>query len=245
MSESPVDVLVGKTALSGTWHEPNRLIPGVLFVHGWGSNQGNNLQLARSISRLGCICFTFDMRGHAATSQLHGCVTPEENMADVLAAYDLLATHESVDKDAIAVIGSSDGGYLASILTSVRPVDWLILRVPALYRDSDWKKAKAKINRQALNAYREMYLEPGDNRALRACAKFQGDALIVESEKDTVVAHPAVASYAAAFRRAHSMSHRVLDGADHGLTDARCRDAYHHIVSRWMSEMISAAREHQ
>jgi alpha-beta hydrolase superfamily lysophospholipase len=89
-----------------------------------------------------------------------------------------------------------------------------------------------------------MYLEPGDNRALRACAKFQGDALIVESEKDTVVAHPAVASYAAAFRRAHSMSHRVLDGAVHGLTDVRCRDSYLHIVSRWMSEMISAAREH-
>ncbi|MGN6155175.1 MAG: alpha/beta hydrolase family protein [Sphingomicrobium sp.] len=245
MSESPVDVLVDKTTISGTWHEPNRLIPGVLFVHGWGSNQGNNLQLARSISRLGCICFTFDLRGHAATSALHGSVTPEENMADVLAAYDLLATHDSIDKDAIAVIGSSYGGYLAAILTSMRPVDWLILRVPALYRDSDWKKAKAKIDRQDLNAYRDLYLEPEDNRALRACAQFGGDALVVESEKDTVVAHPAVASYAGAFRKAHSLSHRVLDGADHGLTDAACRDAYYRIVARWMSEMISAAREHQ
>ena len=245
MSESPVDVLVENTTLSGTWHEPNRLIPGVLFVHGWGSNQGNNLRLARSISRLGCICFTFDLRGHMATSQLHGSVTPEQNMADVLAAYDLLAAHEWVDKDAIAVIGSSYGGYLAAILTSLRPVDWLVLRVPALYRDSDWKKAKAKIDRQTLNAYRDLYLEPDDNRALRACAKFRGDALIVESELDTVVAHPAVASFAAAFRNAHSLTHRVLDGADHGLTDAHCREAYHRIVSRWMSEMISAAREHQ
>jgi pimeloyl-ACP methyl ester carboxylesterase len=245
MSEAPIDVLVDKTTLSGTWHEPNRLIPGVLFVHGWGSNQGNNLQLARSISRLGCICFTFDLRGHAATSQLHGSVTPAENMADVLAAYDLLASHDSVDKDAIAVIGSSYGGYLAALLTTMRPVDWLILRVPALYRDSDWKKAKAKIDRQALNAYRDLYLEPDDNRALRACAQFRGDALIVESELDKVVAHPAVASYSGAFRRAHSLSHRVLDGADHGLSDGHCREAYYRIVSRWMSEMISAAREHQ
>jgi hypothetical protein len=62
---------------------------------------------------------------------------------------------------------------------------------------------------------------------------------------DTVVAHPAVASYSAAFRKAHSLSHRVLDGADHGLTDPGCREAYYRIVSRWMSEMISAAREHQ
>jgi uncharacterized protein len=245
MSESPVDVLVGKTTLSGTWHEPNRLIPGVLFVHGWGSNQRNNLRLARSISRLGCICFTFDLRGHAATSDLHACVTPEENMADVLAAYDLLAAHDSVDKNAMAVIGSSYGGYLAAILTSMRQVDWLVLRVPAIYRDSDWTQPKAQIDRTDLNAYRDLYLEPEDSRALHACSQFAGDALIVESEKDTVVAHPTVASYSAAFRKTHSLGHRVLDGADHGLTDPACRDAYHRIVSRWMSEMISAAREHQ
>jgi alpha-beta hydrolase superfamily lysophospholipase len=245
MGESPVDVLVEGTTLSGTWHEPNRLIPGVLFVHGWGSNQGNNLQLARSISRLGCICFTFDLRGHAATSALRDSVTPEENMADVIAAYDLLASHDSVDKDAIAVIGSSYGGYLAAILTSVRPVDWLILRVPAMYRDEMWDQPKAHFDRADLNAYRNEYLDPDSNKALRACAQFTGDALVVESELDTVVAHPAVSSYAAAFRSAHSLSHRVLDGADHGLTDSKCREAYYRMVSRWMSDMISAAREHQ
>ncbi len=245
MSESPVDVLVDSTTLSGTWHEPNKLIPGVLFVHGWGSNQGNNLQLARSISRLGCVCFTFDLRGHAATSDLRGCVTPEQNMADVLAAYDLLSSHDAVDRDAIAVIGSSYGAYLASILTSMRQVDWLVLRVPAMYPDDLWTKSKANFNRAELNAYRDRYLEPDANRALRACAEFTGDALVVESELDTIVAHPAVASYAASFRRAHSLSHRVLDGADHGLTDSKCREAYYRIVSRWMSEMIGAAREHQ
>jgi pimeloyl-ACP methyl ester carboxylesterase len=166
-------------------------------------------------------------------------------MADVLAAYDLLASHESVDKDAIAVIGSSYGGYLAAILTSYRPVDWLILRVPAMYRDEMWDQPKARFDRADLNAYRNEYLDPDANKALRACASFTGDALVVESELDTVVTHPAVASYASAFRSAHSLSHRVLDGADHGLTSPKCREAYYHIASRWMSDMISAAREHQ
>jgi pimeloyl-ACP methyl ester carboxylesterase len=245
MSESPVDVLVEHTNLSGTWHEPNRLIPGVLFVHGWGGNQGNDLKLARRISRLGCVCFTFDLRGHADTSDLRSCVTPEQNMADVLAAYDLLAEHDNVDSDAIGVIGSSYGGYLSAILTAERNVDWLVLRVPALYQDDLWSDAKAKFDRSGLNAYRAKYHDPDSNRALRACAQFRGDALVVESELDTVVAHPAVASYASAFRCAHSMSHRVLDGADHQLSDPECREAYQHIVARWMSEMISAAREHQ
>ncbi len=245
MNESPVDVLVEGASLTGTWHEPKRLIPGVLFVHGWGGTQEDDLILARHISRLGCVCFTFDLRGHASTSARRNEVTPRENLEDVLAAYDLLAAHDSVDSNAIGVIGSSYGGYLGAILTAERHVDWLSLRVPALYPDSEWETPKAKIDRDELNAYRSIYLDVRSNRALRACAEFKGDALIVESEFDTVVAHPAVASYAGAFRQAHSLTYRVLDGADHRLSDPECRAASRNIVSNWMREMVTAAREHQ
>lgn len=243
MTEAAVDVLVEGTTLSGTLMEPSKLVPGVLFIHGWGGNQGNDLALARRISRLGCICFTFDMRGHGETVEQGSTVTREDNLEDVLAAYDLLVCQDAVDTNAIAVIGSSYGGYLAAILTSMREVDWLILRVPALYRDADWDTPKAKLDRQDLNKYRQTYLSIESNRALRACAEFKGDALIVESENDEMVAHPAVASYAAAFRQAHSMTHRIIDDADHTLSKPRWREAYIHMVSRWMTDMIATARE--
>lgn len=243
MSESNVDVLVEGTTLDGTLVEPNRLVPGIVFIHGWGGNQGKDLELARSISRLGCICFTFDLRGHADTAAQRDTVTRGDNLEDVLAAYDLLLDHDAVDRNAIGVVGASYGGYLGALVSAMRPVQWLVLRVPALYRDSDWDTPKAKLDREDLNKYRQAYLSIESNRALRACSEFRGDALVVESERDEVVAHPAVASYAAAFRRAHSLSYRVLDEADHELSDQRCRQAYNHMVSRWMSEMISAARE--
>ena len=52
-------------------------------------------------------------------------------MRDLLAAYDFLAALRNVDSDSIAVVGSSYGGYLAALLTALRPVKWLGLRVPA------------------------------------------------------------------------------------------------------------------
>ena len=64
-------------------------------------------------------------------------VSREDNLHDVLAAYDLLRGQPAVDDQAIAVVGSSYGGYLAAILTSRRRVRWLGLRAPALYWDED------------------------------------------------------------------------------------------------------------
>ena len=63
----------------------------MLFVHGWGGSQEQYLARAREIAALGCICLTFDLRGHARTEPQHETVTREDNLRDVLAAYDVLA----------------------------------------------------------------------------------------------------------------------------------------------------------
>lgn len=243
MSEATLDVLVEGQSISGTLLRPRRLVPGVLFVHGWGGDQNQDLALARRISRLGCVCLTFDLRGHADTAGQHQTVTRDDNLTDVIAAYDLLVDQDAVDGSSIGVIGASYGGYLAALLTEARPVRWLALRVPALYRDADWDRPKIKLDREDLNAYRQTYLSVESNRALRACSQFTGDALVVEAERDEIVPHPAVASYAAAFRRAHSVRYQVLDDSDHELSDPACREAYNDIVTNWASEIILRARE--
>jgi dienelactone hydrolase len=71
-------------------------------------------------------------------------VSREESLRDILAAYDFLAAQPNVDSDSIAVVGSSYGGYLAALLTALRPVKWLALRVPALYKDSEWEPAQVQ-----------------------------------------------------------------------------------------------------
>ena len=133
-----VELQVEDGRIAGTVVSPGSKMPAILFVHGWGGSQQRDLARARQITGLGCVCMTFDLRGHEKTESQRLTVTRQQNLEDLLAAYDRLASHPAVDPSAIALIGSSYGGYLATLLTTQRPVRWLALRVPALYWDEDW-----------------------------------------------------------------------------------------------------------
>lgn len=237
--EDPITIAVDEGQIAGTLVTPATRMPGVLMVHGWGGSQEQYLARARQIAELGCVCLTFDLRGHAGTRARHETVSRENNLRDVVAAYDVLAAHPAVDPAAIAVAGSSYGGYLGAILTSLRPVKWLALRVPALYMDSDWEMPKRQLHRDYdLVAYRQRLLPAEENRALRACAAFQGDVLVVESEFDQIVPHAVISSYLEACIQAHSLTYRVMKGADHGLTEPACQRLFNSLLVNWVNEMI-------
>lgn len=228
--------------IAGTFLTPQNKVPGVLFVHGWGGSQQRDLARARGIAGLGCVCLTFDLRGHEGTLEKQQQVSREDNLRDILAAYDRLAAHPAIDSDAICVVGSSYGGYLSTFLTRLRPVKWLALRVPALYRDEQWETPKRQLDRQDLEVYRAERLRPQDNRALAACAEFRGDVLLVESENDHLIPHQTIMNYRSSFRRSHSLTHRIVDGADHALSDEASQQAYTSILVGWVTEMVVGAR---
>ena len=145
--DSRIEIDVESERIAGTLVAPGTMVPAVLFVHGWGGSQQQYLARAREIAALGCICLTFDLRGHARTEPQQERVSRNDNLMDVLAAYDELVTHPAVDASSVAVVGSSYGGYLAAILTTMRPVKWLALRVPALYKDADWSTPKKELHK--------------------------------------------------------------------------------------------------
>jgi pimeloyl-ACP methyl ester carboxylesterase len=241
--DEALEIAVGDHRLAGTLIVPDARMPGVLFLHGWGGNQAQYASRAREIAALGCACLTVDMRGHAGAAPQQATVTREDNLRDAMAAFDTLAGEAAVDNDEIAVVGSSYGGYLAAIVTMLRPVKWLALRAPALYKDTEWELPKLALRQaQRLDDYRRKVLEPSDNRALRAAATYQGDVLIVESENDKTIPHEVIQSYRNAFSKARSLTYRVITGADHGLTDPACRQAYTTLLVNWITEMVAGKR---
>ena len=237
-----IELVVGNERIAGTLLAPRRRMPGILFVHGWGGSQQRDMLRGRHIAGLGCVCLTFDLRGHEKTQEQKQSINRAQNLEDLLVAYDRLIEHPGVDPERVAVIGTSYGGYLATILTSLRPVRWLAMRVPALYWDEEWQVPKQQLDRPRLMAYRRSRLGPEDNRALAACAEFRGDVLIVESEHDEHVPHTTIMNYRSSFIQAHSMTHRIIDGADHALSSERCQEAYTSILTGWISEMIIGDR---
>ena len=127
-----IELVVGNERIAGTILAPRRRMPGILFVHGWGGSQQRDMLRGRHIAGLGCVCLTFDLRGHEKTQEQKQSINRAQNLEDLLVAYDRLIEHPGVDPERVAVIGTSYGGYLATILTSLRPVRWLAMRVPAL-----------------------------------------------------------------------------------------------------------------
>jgi hypothetical protein len=230
--------------LGGTLMAPAQALPGVLFVHGWGGSQEQDLARAREAAGLGSVCLTFDLRGHERDSRMWHSVTRDQNLDDLLAAYDWLARQPNVDAASIAVVGISYGGYLATILTSMRHVRWLALRSPALYKDEQWEKPKLDLHLDPdLPAYRRRRIAWQDNRALRACAEFTGDVLIVEAEHDEVVPHAVIENFVAAFARTKSLTSRIVADADHGFSLKRTQQDYTTVLIKWLTEMIVGGRQ--
>jgi uncharacterized protein len=241
MQDELVYIAVDGQHIAGTLLAPTGRVspaPAVLFVHGWGGSQEQYLERARRVAVLGCVCLTFDLRGHARSGLQYETVTREENVRDVLAAYDALASRPGIDRSFVALVGSSYGAYLGAILTTLRPVRLLSLRAPALYKDADWHLPKRQLHLDPdFAALRRRTLRSVDNRALDACARFSGDALVVESEHDEIVPHPAVANYVSALANARSLTYRVIEGADHGLTQEAWKQAYTDLLLGWLAEM--------
>jgi len=237
-----VDIPVQHERLQGTLLSPAASIPAVLFVHGWGGSQQHDLVRARGAAGIGCECLTFDLRGHERTAKQWESVSREQNLADIVAAYDWLAARRNVDPQAIAVVGISYGGYLAAILTTMRPVRWLALRTPALYRDEGWQLPKRQLHDEDLPAWRQRTLGADENRALRACAAYTGDALVVQAEHDLIVPAPVIRNYVTAFKNARSLTSRVVPGADHGFSSKAAQNDYTAMLIKWLSEMIVGER---
>lgn len=242
-TDKKIRIPVAGTSIAGTLIAPTTLVPGVLFVHGWGGSQEQYATRAHAVAALGCVCLTFDMRGHAGTSERFERVSRENNLRDLQAAYDKLVAQPHVDRSAIAVIGSSYGGYLSAILTTTRKVRWLGLRVPALYRDEGWRSPKLRLHKeQDLQSLRRRLVPAKENRALRACQAFDGDVLLVESEHDTIIPHAVLVSYREAMTRARSVTFRCIEGADHGLTQEHDQRAYTQILVGWLREILQDVR---
>src|SRR3954464_2380964 len=79
--DEAIAIAVDGQRIAGTVVTPDTLLPGVLFVHGWGGSQEKYLARARQIAALGCVCLTFKLRGHAETEPQHETVTRRRSSA--------------------------------------------------------------------------------------------------------------------------------------------------------------------
>lgn len=214
--------------------------PTILFVHGWTSVKERSYQYAEALSKLGFICFLFDMRGHGQSEGDIKTFTIKEFLDDVLAAYDYLTNVKGVDKDNISAIGSSFGGYLISLLSEKRNVKNLSMRVPADYPNEEFNQLKFKVsgsNNPQIVSWRSKIRKPSETYALQALHNFKGNVQIIESEKDTVVPHQTIANYINAITDRIKLTHVVINDAPHSIKEGVFRDKVEQVLISWFRKI--------
>lgn len=200
---------------------PGRSRAGLLFVHGYASSRRSQVARATAVcEHLGFTCLAFDLSGHGESPGELRALTRHDHLRDVIAAYDVLASAQAVDR--IGVCAASYGAYLSCLLLAERPIRRLLLRAPALYIDAEGPDPTG--GRQHL---RELI---DANPALSNLRNFDGRALVLESERDEVISQRSIEAYVHAARRG---THHILKGATHALVQEKWNAAFVNEILAW------------
>jgi esterase/lipase len=205
-------------------------------------SESHYAERTKPLTKLGYICLAFNLRGHGDSSGDINAVTLADNLKDAISAYDFLASQNRVNKKAIHVVGSSYGGYLTAMLSSKRKPKSLVLRAPAIYKDSDLNSAKSSTSViNLLEGYKTRELDSHSNKALRALSKFNGKILLIECGKDERIPHKVIESIIMTSKK-NALTHEIIRGADHRFSKRIWELRFRKILADWFSSQRSKQR---
>lgn len=207
-----------------------------LFIQGWTGHQ--NIAAAQALADLGFTCMTYDMRGNGLSGGNLGAFSREDFLRDAELAYDFLRQHVG-GKTAIGVVGSSFGGYTATLLSTRRPVACLSLRVPANYPDEGFDQPQLALKNasQDFREWRKRAADYTQNRALQALHDFAGPIQIIQAGADQEIPAQTIDNYVNAVASKAQLSHAVMKDAPHTLADEQLRAVYQTLLTNWAKQL--------
>lgn len=213
--------------------------PAILFIHGWTSEKRRSFQYAEALIKLGYIVMVFDMRGHGVSEGDINTYTPKQFLKDCTSAYDLLSSIKGVDKENISIVGNSFGSYLGAILSSQRKTNNLVLRVPADYKKESFENLQIKNGgtNPGVMEWRNIPKESNETLALQAIHSFDGNILIIESEKDTLVPHVTIQNYINAVKNKSKLAHIIMKDAPHSIKPGPFKEEVTRILVNWFGNI--------
>ncbi len=209
----------------------------ILLLHGCNGRRPNELA-AEQFSSRGYYCAAVAFRGHEGSDGDIRSITTENSLADAVAAYDYLHAHMPEESE-IIVVGSSYGSYIAVLLSTVRPVKALSLRVPANYPDVTFYDPKwgDGSDNPITTAWRGQPVNASENMALYAISDFQGDIQIIESGADEQIPHQTVQNYVDAVPNSSRFEHHLMSGWPHSISDDAKSNEYVALVQKWLNKL--------
>jgi esterase/lipase len=236
--KQPIEFVVNGLTLRGNIYTPEEAPKNLalLFLHGWMGMP--NEQAAEALAKNGYYAMTFSLSGHNDSDGKIEDQTRDKSLSEVIAAYEYF--RNTLPKDVkIGAVGTSYGSYLAVLLSKVRPLVCLQLRVPANFWDEhfDEPQIDQSGDNSEVRQWRQRPLNFNATRALMAVHNFEGPIQILEAEQDDVVPHQTVQNYVDAVRDKSKLDYRVMNGWGHGIGLEPARNLeFQQVLLNWLNE---------
>jgi esterase/lipase len=238
--KQPIEFVVNGLTLRGNIYTPEEAPKNLalLFLHGWTGM--TNDAAAAVLAENGFSAMTFSLSGHNDSDGKIEDQTRDKSLSEVIAAYEYF--RNTLPKDVkIGAVGTSYGSYLAVLLSKVRPLVCLQLRVPANFWDEhfDEPQIDQSGDNSEVRQWRQRPLNFNATRALMAVHNFEGPIQILEAELDDRVPHQTVQNYVDAVNDKTKLDYHFIKGWPHSLGDNKERNQqYQQILLNWLEQQV-------
>lgn len=239
MRPATIDIQCGSYSVKTDIYEGNEDKPIILSLIGRTSKRTKQRYLEffpRLSKELGVTTVIFDYTGHGDSPFELAELKPAQHFFEVITVFDWIK--EKYPNRKIIVIGSSYGGFLATKLIQYRNVSNLILRAPAIYKDTDFYTSRKDEDREATFSYRQNTEALLKSPLLQHAAKFEGKTLLVVHENDEQIPKETTNAYAKAF----SSDISIAKGVPHSLDDATEEQIadYNQQIIYWLKKLLNS-----
>ena len=224
-------------AVKADWYETDSTDEIILSLIGWTSNRKKYNDILSAIcAKTGMSALVFDYSGHGDSPFDVAATRPAQHFLEVIYVYDWLK--EKYPDAKITVMGTSYGGFLATQLTKYRTFDNLILRVPGIYKPSDFYSLNGEINsdegRAAKDAFRRDVESLSKHPLLAGASNFKGRTLVVVHENDAQVPKETTDAFINAFKAdvyvAKGLPHSIYNQPKESIA------VYQTAISEWVKD---------
>tara|TARA_B100000378_G_scaffold211652_1_gene174683 strand:- start:1805 stop:2560 length:756 start_codon:yes stop_codon:yes gene_type:complete len=229
-------------AILADWYDGERTDEVLLYLMGSTSTRKRQQELVEAIVRdTGMSTLVIDYTGHGESPFELEDIRPAQHLLEVITAYDWIAQH--YPNATISIVSGSYGAFLAAHLIAYRPVEKLVLRVPAIYKPEalydvwgDRMEDEEKY-RIMSEAYRRNIPSLKAHPIFEKNAKqFTGKTFVVVHSEDELIPSEVTDVYIEAF----SADYYIADGFKHAVSQSNPTEAqmaaYQKAISGWLKK---------
>lgn len=237
--------------LVGILHLPKgkRKFPLVLICHGFGSTKTRRkyVKLARVLTKRGIATFRFDFEGCGDSEGSFETITIKRQVSDLASAAEYALRQKNINKNKIALLGSSLGSVIVALFTaqSKLPVKTLVFWAPAFNQEKlfpIWhtKSILRKWKRQGYFIRKDKklgisYLRENEKKDYTPIlSRVQAPILIIHGKKDETVP----LKFSKKLAKEYKNIKLVLYPTDHKFEDYYIQQKLIRDTTRWLNKHL-------